>query len=124
MISWQNKLVRVEARPVLRFMWTTVSIDVYLDDQCILRTGGKYERNGTYSTSFSFGGSEHRAEVTWGRYRQRHFPYQLRIDGELIDDSQVRVKNFALGYIPVLIFTALILVFYRYTLPHIFRGLK
>src|SRR5215472_17486890 len=104
MISWQNKLVRVEARPVPRFMWTTISIDVYLDDQCILRTGGKYERTGTCSTSFSFNGSEHQAELSWGTYRQQHFPYELRIDGELVDESRVRVKNFALGYIPVLIF--------------------
>ena len=120
MISWQNKSVRVEARTVPRFMWTTASIDVYLGEECVLRTGGKVDFKGTYSTSFNFDGSEHRADLTWGLCRQRHFPYQLRIDGRLIDESRVQVKNFQLVYIPVSIVIALLFVFIRYILPHLF----
>ena len=121
MILWQNKAVRVEARSVPRFLWTTASIDVYLEEQCVLRTGGKLDLQGTYSTPFSFGGSEHRADLTWGLCSQQQFPYQLRIDGQLVDESRVRVKNFHLGYIPVFIVIALVFVFIRYVLSHLFK---
>src|SRR2546426_11480508 len=65
MISWRNKPVRVRARLVPRFFWTTASIDVFLEDKCILRTGGQFKFTGSHSASFTDGRSEHQADLTW-----------------------------------------------------------
>jgi hypothetical protein len=65
-ISWQGKTVQVRARYVPRFLWTTASIDVFLDARCVFRTGGKLKVTGSHSASFGDGGSEHLMELTWG----------------------------------------------------------
>ena len=103
MISWRNKPVRVQARLVPRFFWTTASIDVILEDKCILRTGGQFKFTGSHSVAFTDGRSEHQADLTWGRASGDRFPYQLRIDGATVSDLEVEVENWPMGYIPVLI---------------------
>jgi hypothetical protein len=111
MISWQGKTVRVQARNVPRFLWTTASIDVFLSDQCVLRTGGQLKLTGSHSTSFSDGGAEHQIELRWGHSRNFRFPYQLRIDGITVDDSHVQVENRGVIIIPAFIIVALLIVF-------------
>ena len=108
MVFWRDKIIRVEASSVPRFLWATASIDVFLGEQCILRTGGQPALKGSYSTVFQDGGTEHQAELSWGYIRQHQFPYKLHIDGALIVESQVFVRNWQLGFIPVLIITALL----------------
>jgi hypothetical protein len=76
-----------------RFFWMTASIDVYLDNECILRTGGQLNLTGSVAATFSDGGSAHQAELRWGNSRWYRFPYQLRIDGMPVDESQVLVEN-------------------------------
>ncbi len=115
-VSWQGKTVRVQARYVSRFLWTTASIDVFWGDQCILRTGGQLKVTGSYSTSFREGGSEHQIELSWGQSRNFRFPYQLRIDGVIVDDSQVQVENWQMMSIPALIIVALLFLFFGYIL--------
>jgi hypothetical protein len=74
MISWQGKAVSVRARYVPRFVWTTASIDVYLDDRCVLRTGGQFKLTGSHSATFTDGSTEHRMELTWGGSGGFRFP--------------------------------------------------
>jgi len=100
---WRDKPVRVEAHQVPRYFWTTVSIDVFLDDRCILRTGGQVKNIGWGSAAFSEGGSLHQVEVSWGRSRMFRFPYQLRIDGVALQTSHVRVENWYMILIPACI---------------------
>jgi hypothetical protein len=114
MISWQGRTVRVQARYVPRFLWTTASIDVFLGDQCILRTGGQLKLTGSYATSFRDGGSEHQVELSWGHSSNFHFPYQLRIDGAIVDDSQVHVENWYMIGIPSIIIVALMFLFFGF----------
>lgn len=76
-----------------RYFWMTSSIDVYLDNECILRTGGQLNLTGSVSTTFNSGGSSHQAQLQWGNSRWYRFPYQLRIDGVLVDESLVPVEN-------------------------------
>ena len=111
MISWQGKTVRVRARYVPRFLWTTASIDVLLGDQCILRTGGQLKLTGAHATSFSDGGSAHQIELSWGQSRNFRFPYQLRIDGVTVGDAQVQVENRRMISVPALIVVALLVLF-------------
>jgi len=108
MTSWQGKAVSVRAHYVPRFVWTTASIDVYLDDRCILRTGGQFKLAGSHSATFTDGGAEHRAELTWGGSGGFRFPYQLRIDGVLIADALVAVENWGMIFIPAFLIVFLL----------------
>ena len=112
MISWRDKTVRVQARLVPRFIWTTASIEVFLDEQRILCTGGQFKFTGSHSATFADGGSEHQAVLSWGQVRRHRFPYQLKIDGTSIDAAHVDVVNWRMGYIPTfLIVASLVLIF-------------
>jgi hypothetical protein len=124
MISWQGKAVRVRARYVPRFLWTTASIDIFLGDQCALRTGGKLKLTGTHAATFRDGGLEHQIELRWGQSRQFRFPYQLRIDGVTVDDSHVQVENWYMMSIPAIIIVALLFICLNVILWHMTRPVK
>ena len=108
MISWQGKAVSVRAHYVPRFVWTTASIDVYLHDRCVLRTGGQFKLTGSHFTAFTDGGTEHRMELTWGGSGGFCFPYQLRIDGVLVADALVAIENRAMIFIPAILIVFLV----------------
>jgi len=46
-IRWQDSAVDVQARLDPRFLWSTASIDVFLDEECIFRTGGQLKATGS-----------------------------------------------------------------------------
>jgi hypothetical protein len=89
-------------------LWTTASIDVYLDDLCVLRSGGQFKLTGSHSTTFTDGGTEHRMELTWGGSGGFCFPYQLRIDDVLVADALVAIENRVMIFIPALIIVFLL----------------
>lgn len=93
MAYWMGKQVKVRARSVPRYLWTTSSIDVYLDNDCILRTGGQLKLTGGYSTTFTDDKGPHQVDLRWGLSRWWRFPYELRIDGVLVEQSLVQVEN-------------------------------
>jgi hypothetical protein len=114
MSSWRDKTIRVQARLVPRFLWTTASIEVFLEDQRIVRTGGQFKMTGSHSSTFAEGGLEHQAVLSWGQVRRHRFPYQFQIDGVIIDDAHVVVENWRMGYIPAfLIIASLVFVGYQ-----------
>ena len=114
MNSWRDKPVRVQARLVPRYLWTTASIDAFLGDRCILRTGGQLKLTGSYSGSFIDGDSEHQVELSWGLSGGFRFPYQLRIDSILVGDSRVQVENWYMVGIPAVILGALLVLFFGF----------
>jgi hypothetical protein len=92
-VTWHGSTVSVRSHVVPRYFWTTVSINAYLDDQCILQTGGKLNPTGSSSSTFNHGGTTHTAELSWGVGIMYAFPYQLKIDGVPIMASRVRADN-------------------------------
>ena len=110
-VSWRDKSVQVRAGLVPRYLWTSASIDVYLDGECVFRTGGKIQSIGSHAAAFRIGGSEHQMEVSWGRSRNFRFPYQLKIDGNPVMESQVPVENQGLMMIPALLIVAVLFSF-------------
>jgi hypothetical protein len=110
LITWQGDQVDVQARLIPRFLWTTASIDVFLNGECILRTGGQMKITGSHSVSFTHAGSEHTVELSWGVGWLLSFPYQLRIDGSLVSDSRVSVRNWPLGLLLVILSAAALVV--------------
>jgi hypothetical protein len=112
-IRWQGGRVEVQARLVPRFLWSTASIDVFLDGQCILRSGGQMKATGSHSATFNHSGSTHTAEVSWGYGFLRSFPYKLRIDGMPVCEARVHVRNWPVGLIiPFLAAAALLAIFH------------
>jgi hypothetical protein len=105
---WHGSSVGVTARLVPRYLWTTSSIDVFLDGRCILRTGGQMKIVGSSSAEFRHDGVVHTVELSWDRVQQQGsirccFPYQLRIDGAKLAASEVAVENAGLLVIPMLV---------------------
>ena len=116
MISWHDKTVRVQARLVPRFVWTTASIDVFLGDQRVVCTGGQFKMTGSHSSTFTDGVLEHQAILSWGQVRRHRFPYQLQIDGVTVDDAHVDVTNWRMGYIPALLVVASVVLIFMFVL--------
>jgi hypothetical protein len=102
-LLWEGSTVEVRARVVPRYLWTTASIDVFLDGRCILKTGGQRKAVGSSFAEFHHGGDVHSAELSWGHARMGHaldltFPYQLFFDGAKIAVSEISVENPASVY--------------------------
>lgn len=96
-INWQGKEITVQARLVPRFLWTTASIDVFLEGQCILRTGGQMKFTGSHLSTFTHAGIAHTTELRWGQSRRYSFPIELWIDGACVIASEVRIQNRGAG---------------------------
>jgi hypothetical protein len=93
-IEWQGSKVEVRARLVPRYFWNTASIDLYMDGQQILQTGGQLKLKGSSSTSFTHANRTHIVVLNWGSSGLRFsFPYELRIDGASVATSRVRIQN-------------------------------
>jgi hypothetical protein len=112
-IKWKDSTVDVQARLVPRFLWNTASIDVFLDKQCILRTGGQLKVTGSHSATFTHSGSTHTAELSWGYGLLFSFPYKLRIDGTPVSESRVRVQNWPLGLFVAFLVAAVVLALFH-----------
>ncbi len=100
--SWHESRVEVRARLVPRYLWTTASIDVFLNGEPVLRTAGRASRFGCVHSAFHHGGEIHEAELAWGVFANGAFPFTLRINGEILLVAEVPVDYTAealLGWI-------------------------
>jgi hypothetical protein len=92
---WHGSFLEVSARVVPRYLWTTVSIDVSLDGEPVLCTGGQASALGASRVTFLHNETSHEAELSWGKFSQGAFPFILRVDGEVVLASEVPVENWA-----------------------------
>ena len=60
-IPWARSQLQVRAYVVPRYCWTTASIDVVIDGQPVLQTGGKLRVVGSHASDFQHRGASHRA---------------------------------------------------------------
>jgi len=113
-IKWRDSTVEVQARLVPRWLWTTASIDVLVDGRTILRTGGQMKFTGSHSTQFTHSGATHAAELCWGAGGvSLSIPYQLRLDGVAVSDSQVPVRNWPVGLVGAILMAAVVVMIFR-----------
>ena len=91
--DWRGLTVVITCRLVSRYLWTTASIDVWLDGNRILRTGGVLKRRGSSTETFHLGNTQHEATVSWGAGRFLSFPCTLTIDGIVVAESPVFIEN-------------------------------
>ncbi|HZI32484.1 MAG TPA: hypothetical protein VFF11_09085 [Candidatus Binatia bacterium] len=120
-IKWQGSIVDVQARLVPRYLWNTASMDVFLDGQQILQTGGQLKFTGSHSATFIHAGSTHTAELSWG-FGGLSFslPYQLRIDGAPVAASRVRIRNWPMALIVIVLGVVVLLAISHFI--HAARG--
>jgi|SRR6266480_4945490 len=107
--EWKGQPVFVTATLIPRFLWQTASIDVYVNSECILRTGGRFKFIGSHTSQFNQSGTSHEAELRWGLASLRSFPFQLSIDGERVLKSRVYTTNWPLAQWPWAIVLALVI---------------
>ena len=119
-IKWRDSAVYVQARLVPRLLWSTASIDVFLDKQCILETGGQLKVTGSHSATFTHSGSTHTAELSWEHGLLFSFPYKLRIDGTPISEARVCVQNWPLVLFVAFLVAAIALALFLYV--HVSRA--
>ena len=119
-MNWNGKLLTVSALYVPRYLWATASISVYLNEECILRTGGQLRFTGSCSTQYSDANGTHIAELSWGLGFLRSFPYTLRIDNVHVVSARVHVKNWPVA-LTVWWLLALVALVIRYVI-HVWRA--
>src|SRR5271155_148805 len=100
---WKDHNIDVQARLVPRFLWTTASIDVYLDGKCILKTGGQLKSTGSRRGNFADADGVHAVDLRWGIGYLRSFPYTLSIDDQIIYRGRVLVSNWPLGLLVMIV---------------------
>jgi hypothetical protein len=99
--DWQGHAVTLTARLVSRLLWSTASIDVFVDGNCVLRTGGQLKVRSTCVGKFGLDGASHDVELTWNKGSLFSFPVELRIDGILVVQQRVSTKHWPLAFWPV-----------------------
>lgn len=103
-IQWQGNTVEIQARLIPRLLWTTADIEVFVEGQRVLNTGGQMKFRGSQSATFFHAGTKHWTELSWGFGWLRSFPYSLRMDGNPVAEGRVYVRNWPMGFItPALI---------------------
>ena len=105
--KWHGHNVEVTARLIPRCLWTTASIDVYIDSDCVLRTGGQMKTTGVSTAQFYDSGSTHDIALEWGRAALSSFPITITIDGQVVANSRVSVDNWPLALWPLILFAIL-----------------
>ena len=101
--EWRGSVIRVRARLIPRFLCQTASIDVFVDDRPVLRTGGQLKLVGGASSTFQHLGSSHILELNWGIGLPWSFPYTLSIDGTQVTESRVYVQNWYINIISAIV---------------------
>jgi hypothetical protein len=104
--EWRGRAIEVTAHLIPRYLWTTASIDVYIDSECVLRTGGKLAATGGVRSEFYDSGATHEIALNWGRPQLQSFPIEITIDGKLIVRSQANVDNWPLALWPAALVVA------------------
>jgi hypothetical protein len=106
---WQGSAIEVHAEVVPRYLWTTASINVYVDHECVISTGGVLRLSGTRQFALRCGDQNHLLELSWGSpARGIAFPFRLSVDGEKLLDSSVWPRNWPMCFAPY--FGALVIV--------------
>jgi hypothetical protein len=115
-VAWNGVAVLVTSRLVSRYFWMTASIDVWVDGNRVLRSGGVLRFTGNHSETFRFGDGTQQVKLTWGAGWLRSFPFKLQIDDVLVAESRVVIENWWLMFWPF--FLAMGFVFVRLALQH------
>jgi len=106
---WHGHRVVVEAYKLARRAWITTSIDVLLDGNPVLRSGGKLQFTGTCSETFRQGDGDHKVDLSWGKsFWGSSYPFSARIDGVEVCSGRVRVAGWYVQWLLVVLATALV----------------
>jgi len=98
--TWHGHRIVVEAYKLARRAWITTSIDVLVDGNPVLKSGGKVQLTGTCSEIFRQQDGDHSVDLSWGNsFWGASFPVTLTIDGVEICSGRVRVRRWYLQWL-------------------------
>lgn len=98
--AWNGSEVVVTSTLLARRLWQAASIDVFVDGQCQLKTGGVFKLVGEHSAEFDHKGNPHKLVVSWGQAKLRSFPIKLEVDGVTLHEGHVVTSNWPLSLWP------------------------
>lgn len=107
--EWNGRPVEVTSWLIPRFLWQTASSDVYIDQQCVLKTCGPLKSVGGSKAIFEHSGAVHTMDLTWGRPNLRSFPIEVTIDGSRLPSARVITGNWPLAFWPVVAALAVVI---------------
>jgi len=108
--QWNGSRLAVTAKLVPRYLWQTASIDVFLDEQCILRTGGQFKFVGSHASEFEYRGTTHSAVLKGGFASLRSFPFRLTLDGQAVLESRVHMSNWPIALWPWVVLASIFIL--------------
>ena len=107
--TWNGSTVEVTARLLPRKAFLAASIDVHINRETKLRTGGVFKIVGEYQEQVELSGSHHKLALAWGKAAPRSFPVKLTIDDRVVLEESVRISNWYAAYWPWALVVSLLL---------------
>ncbi len=106
--NWEDGKITVTSTLLPKILWQTASIDVFLNEKCLLKTNGQLKITGSHTAQFTHNTVNHEVILIWGTGGLRTFPIEVSIDGKQIIKSEIYTSNWILGCLPwlaLIIFT-------------------
>jgi hypothetical protein len=98
--NWKESKLTVTSVLLPKLLWQTASIDVFLDEKCVLRTGGQLKLTGSHSGHFDHAEESHEVTLTWGHADLRSFPVEVLIDAQSVVSARVFTRNWPMALWP------------------------
>jgi len=94
---WKQHTITTKAYSLAKLAWVVASIDVLLDDEPILKTGGQFRFRGSCLETFTDEDETHVVELSYGMsFWGTSFPYSVKIDDKEVANGRVKVENWYL----------------------------
>jgi hypothetical protein len=97
---WNGSDFSVTARLLPHRAFFAASIDVHVDRETKLRTGGVFKLLGEHKEEVLISGSRRAMVLSWGRAAPRSFPVKLTVDEEVVLEGNVQISNWYVAYWP------------------------
>lgn len=100
--EWNGHCIRVQSALVPRYFWTSASVDAYVDQSCVIKTGGVFRFSGIETGDLNDRGKNHVMQMAWNvGGRDLAVRYELAIDGHVLLKSRVFPRNWPLLIFPL-----------------------
>ena len=83
----------VRGRLVPRRLFTTASLDVWIDGCCVLRSGGVPQAGGRVEADVELNDGAHVVALAWGTAKGAAFPVVVTLDGVVVEERDVEIDN-------------------------------
>ena len=102
--QWNNADIDIQASFMPNRLWLAATIDVLLNQEKILATGGKLRFKGKYEEQFKRDGVKHMVRLEWGQFWLHTVPCTLYIDDQQILQGKVNIRNWQMNIVALIFY--------------------